>query len=231
MTEGWIKIYRKITEAWIWGNPLYVKMWIDFLLRANHTKSKVLIDGVLVPVERGQFITSLKKLAMEYSVSISKIRHFLNLLKKDSMIELKTTNKFTRISICNYSTYQDSQHAESTQTAYRKKSKSTQKETDKNVKNVENEKKGIEGDPHTLWNLIFGRCRLVEEKFTNELLLKHGFTKTKKILMNLRENGFNKVATMRSSLDEDGNIKPKNSNRIISSDLDGNLKAVKSQLD
>jgi hypothetical protein len=49
----------------------------------------------------------------------------------------------------------------------------------------------------------------VEKGFVKELIEKHGELRTKTILMNLREEGFHKIRTMRKALDAEGNIKPK----------------------
>jgi len=135
---GWITLNRSIKRHWIWTDALYLNMWIDFLLRANYETNKVLIDSRLITLKRGQFVTSLKKLAKEYKCSIGRIRHFLDLLQNDSMIELKTTRKFTQITICNYSFYQDLKHTESIQNENRIKTERKQNETENQVNKKNN---------------------------------------------------------------------------------------------
>lgn len=143
---GWISLYRSIKEHWIWDDPVNLKMWIDFLMRANHKENKIIIEGQLISIPRGSFITSLKKLATEYGVSMGKIRHFLEILKNDSMILLNTTHRFTQLTICNYETYQNGQHTESTLNEIRMKSESTLNETnnnDNNDNNVNNKREAV----------------------------------------------------------------------------------------
>lgn len=77
------------------------------LLRANHEDRKVLIDGSLRLCKRGEFITSLSKLASEWMVNRDTVRRFLDLLESDNMIVRKSTHKMTQITICNYDSYQD----------------------------------------------------------------------------------------------------------------------------
>ena len=139
---GWITLNRSIKKHWIWTDALYLHMWIDFLLRANYETNKIFIDSSLITLKRGQFVTSQKKLAKQYKCSISKIRHFLYLLQDDSMIELKTTHRFTQITICNYSLYQDLKHTERNQKENRRKTERNQKETENqiNKKNNNNNK-------------------------------------------------------------------------------------------
>ena len=107
MSKGWICLHRCIQEHWIWQDANRFKWWVDLLLRANNKDAKVLIDGSLMDCKRGQFITSLGKLAEEWMVSRDTVRRFLDALESDTMIARKSTHKMTQITICNYDTYQD----------------------------------------------------------------------------------------------------------------------------
>ena len=107
MKKGWICLHRCILTHWIWQDANRFKWWIDLLLRANNKDAKVLIDGSLMECKRGQFITSLGKLAEEWMVSRNTVRRFLDALESDTMIVRKSTHKLTQITICNYDSYQD----------------------------------------------------------------------------------------------------------------------------
>ena len=100
-------MHRCIQDHWIWQDANRFKWWIDLLLRANNKDAKVLIDGSLMECKRGQFITSLGKLAEEWMVSRNTVRRFLDALESDTMIVRKSTHKLTQITICNYDSYQD----------------------------------------------------------------------------------------------------------------------------
>jgi hypothetical protein len=61
-----------------------------------------------------------------------------------------------------------------------------------------------------LWRQIYlSAPGIVEQDFTNDLIEKFGFKKAKRILYELREKNFKSVNTMKSAIDEFGNIKPK----------------------
>ncbi|MBZ0182382.1 MAG: DUF4373 domain-containing protein [Melioribacteraceae bacterium] len=61
-----------------------------------------------------------------------------------------------------------------------------------------------------LWRQIYlSAPGIVEQDFTNDLIEKYGFKKAKRILYELREKNFKSVNTMKSAIDEFGNIKPK----------------------
>lgn len=107
MNKGWICLHRCIQDHWIWQDANRFKWWVDLLLRANNKDAKVLIDGSLMECKRGQFITSLGKLAEEWMVSRDTVRRFLDALESDTMITRVSTHKMTQITICNYDTYQD----------------------------------------------------------------------------------------------------------------------------
>ena len=107
-------MHRCIQDHWIWQDANRFKWWIDLLLRANNKDAKVLIDGSLMECKRGQFITSLGKLAEEWMVSRNTVRRFLDALESDTMIVRKSTHKLTQITICNYDSYQDARTSDDT---------------------------------------------------------------------------------------------------------------------
>ena len=66
MSNGWIKIYRKIQDCLIWSDkePFDKRSaWIDLLLSANHSDQKSLFNGELIAIKRGQILTSIRMLS------------------------------------------------------------------------------------------------------------------------------------------------------------------------
>lgn len=99
---GHIKIDRKILK-WEWySDSKMVHLFIHLLLSANHKDSK--FQGV--EVKRGQVIVGRLKLAATVGFTENQIRAGLNRLKKTGEITIKTTNKFSIVTICKYDTYQ-----------------------------------------------------------------------------------------------------------------------------
>ncbi len=138
--EGWIKLHRQITEHWIWKDPVKFQWWIDMLLMANHADAKVNIGYELFECKRGQSILSLKSWGERWGVSKDTVRNFFVLLSKDNMIISENLQKSTRITICNYDTYQNDLHAEQTQSKRLTNAKQTQAHPNKNDKNENNDK-------------------------------------------------------------------------------------------
>lgn len=137
MAEGWIALHRRITEHWLWKEKPFSKgqAWIDILLECNHAERKTLIKGVLLKCSRGESINSLKTWAARWGWTVAATRHFLFLLEQDEMIQTKNERVTTRLSVCNYESYQDKQHAEQTQSKRRANAEQTQSNTNNNDNN------------------------------------------------------------------------------------------------
>ena len=118
MSKGWISLHRKILD-----NPVLSRgksysrfeAFIYMLLRANHKEGKVVIGNQLILVKKGSFITSQKKLMLVFNWGSTKLRAFLELLKKDNMIEYKSNTLATHIIILKYSQLQGLQNTNKNQ--------------------------------------------------------------------------------------------------------------------
>lgn len=131
MQKGWIKLHRKIQDHWIYQEKRQFsryEAWLDLIMMANHKDNKTLIDGELITIKKGSFITSKRELGRRWDWSNSKVDKFLELLKSDDMIDYKSDTKKTVITIGKYDTYHDSE-----------KEKRHENETETNQKHIENE--------------------------------------------------------------------------------------------
>lgn len=135
---GWIRIHRQITDHWIWKDPVKLKWWLDILLTVNHTDAKVNIGLQIFECKRGQSIMSLSNWAGRWGVSKDKARNFLVLLEKDGMILHESLGKTTRITICNYDSYQGDLHDSQTIAKRKVTAKSPQSHTNNNDNNNNN---------------------------------------------------------------------------------------------
>ncbi|EVM61990.1 DnaD domain protein [Staphylococcus aureus] len=151
---GWISIDRSIQNHWLFKEKRTFskfEAWIYLLMEANHSKAKVPIGNQIVTVERGQRLTSILTLSDLFNWSRFKVKTFLDLLESDGMLEVKTTSKYTLITIVNYDFYQSEQGRNQHQNDIKPTSKQHQSNinpttnqqqinTNKNVKNDNNEK-------------------------------------------------------------------------------------------
>lgn len=114
MGNGWICLHRSIIDNWVFSDPVALKAWLCILLSANHKETKVLFDGELIPVQKGQFLTSVRKFADKVGCTRRKAEKLLELFEMDSMIHRTRHKKGTLLTIENYSLYQDMRDSEST---------------------------------------------------------------------------------------------------------------------
>lgn len=108
MAEGWIKLYRKTQDNFLWTEKPFDKAraWIDLLLMAMHQEKKLIIDGTKTTIARGSFITSRLKLADRWGWSVKKVDSYFKLLESEKMVVTKGTTKGTTVTIVKYEEYQ-----------------------------------------------------------------------------------------------------------------------------
>ena len=100
--EGWIKLHRKFC-GWEWFNiSEMVHLFIYLLINANHE------DGNWrgISIKRGQIITGRNSLSENTGISSQTIRTCLSRLKSTNEITIKSTNKYSIITITKYDDYQ-----------------------------------------------------------------------------------------------------------------------------
>lgn len=132
--SGWISLHRQIQDHWIFDDDSKFKAWVTMLLEVNHTGTKVLIDGELIECNRGQSVLSLQNWAKKFGGNWTrqKVRTFFSLLENDSMINTEGLRKTTRLTICNYDSYQNSQPTDNPQITNRQPTDNQQITTNNN---------------------------------------------------------------------------------------------------
>ena len=142
MNKGFIKVYRKIQDHWLYSNNEYLACWIKILLNVNHSDNKVLLSGKLFEVKRGESLISLDKWSDIFGKGWdkSKTRRFFELLKKDHMVETMNEQKTTRLIIVNFDTYNTQRNDDETmneqKTTRKRNADETQTTPNKNDKEV-----------------------------------------------------------------------------------------------
>ena len=109
-SRGWIKLHRRIQDHWIYQEERTFsryEAWLDLIMLANHKDNRSLIDGELITVEKGSFITSKRKLGTRWKWSNTKVNNFLSLLEQDKMIIQKSDTKKTVVTIVKYEVYHE----------------------------------------------------------------------------------------------------------------------------
>ena len=102
MRGGYIKLHRKFTKWGWYSDPNTKAVFLHLLLTASWEESEC--HGY--KIKPGQVVTGRKKLAKELKLSEQSIRTALDHLKSTNEITIKTTNKFSIITIVNWRKYQ-----------------------------------------------------------------------------------------------------------------------------
>ena len=171
--EGFIVIHRKMLD-WEWySDPLMVHLWITLLLMANYEDKKWC--GIVI--KRGQLVTSFDKLSLQTGMSIRQLRTRLDRLEDCECITKQTTNKYTIVTICNYSSYQDIPDDNDSQATSKRQSNDNQTTIKRQQHNKDN--KETSNNTHT-------KCareeEFFDEAFKNEswreaICMRHKLTK------------------------------------------------------
>lgn len=228
---GYIIISRSIIESEIWDKPpLYIKVWLYLLTRAQHTNYKKL--------KRGQLVTSIPEIieACSWKVgfrterpSKSQIFQVLDWLRKpdeacdesNTSATMITTTKATHgllVNIDNYDFYQtsknyesnnDSDNEEDTKATREQRQPNNINKNVKNEKNEENKEQSIQQAEQfeRWWNLYGkkeGRAKC-EIKF-NQLIKKYGYETI--------EQGTKRYLEHREHLQATGDFVPKQKNPL-----------------
>ena len=140
MNNGWIKLHRSFLD-WEWYEcPNTARLFIHCLLKANHKDGKYKGDDV----PRGTFLTSLELLSQQTGLSVKSVRTSLKHLEKTGEVGTKRARKGTRLTVCNYATYQSLELGggteSGTQGADEGHEEGTQGATNKNDNNYNNNK-------------------------------------------------------------------------------------------
>lgn len=122
--SGWIKLHRRFLD-WEWfEDSNMVKMFIYFLIEANHEPK----NWRGIQINRGQLVTGRHSLSEKLQMSEMTIRTCINRLKSTNEVTIKSTNKFSIITVCNYDKYQLSESQSNQQTNQQANQQTTNKQ-------------------------------------------------------------------------------------------------------
>ena len=106
--QGWIKLHRQIQDSFLWQDKPFNRKdaWIDLLLLANHEDKTILFNGQVMVIKRGQFLTSIRKLADRWGWSRDRTLKFFKLLESEQMVDRDSDSNRTLLTIVNYDNFQ-----------------------------------------------------------------------------------------------------------------------------
>ena len=98
---GFIMLNRNLVN-WEWYTEVNTsKVFLHCLLKVNYSAKRW--QGVLI--QKGEFVTSIERLAIETGLTISKVRTALSKLESTKDIYIETTTTFTKIGVLKLKEY------------------------------------------------------------------------------------------------------------------------------
>jgi len=149
--QGWIKLHRKIRSNAIFNDLQLFRLWVICLTEATHKGYDQPLGRQLLRVEQGQFITGRFDLHEMYNrglkpkdrVAEKTVWRWLEKLQELEYLTIKTTNKYSIVSIDNWALYQgnefDGDQLNDQQMTNKCPTNDQLMTTNKNVKNVKND--------------------------------------------------------------------------------------------
>ena len=102
MDEGYIKLYRSMTK-WEWYSDSNTKaVFLHLLLNANLEETRYM--NHVIP--KGGLVTGYPALSRQLGISIQSVRTAIKHLKLTNEITVKSTNRFSIVTIVNWEKYQ-----------------------------------------------------------------------------------------------------------------------------
>ena len=136
--SGWIKSQRSMKGHWLSQNSEHFMAWHYILYSVNWEDKKVSVGSKLRVCKRGEAYYSIATWAGIFGGNWTpkRVRNFFKMLSNDDMIKVVGLSKTTRLSVCNYSSYQDQGQTEGEQKENTGKTQGKHRATTKEVKEV-----------------------------------------------------------------------------------------------
>jgi hypothetical protein len=184
MDNGFITLHRKITENPIWQDIELFRLFITILLHANYKESKTIYKDEEVVLKRGQLACGRFKLAALSGLHPSTVYRKLMLLEKLKILNIKSNNHFSIITITNYGKYQTPQEKAEQQIEQPMNNQRTQSNKDNNINNINTLQPKVADQANQVLDVFYKINPLIKyqnktiRKAANDLINKLGLEKT-----------------------------------------------------
>lgn len=106
MNDGWVRLHRKSLDSTVWKDEVIWKVWCWCLFKASHNGNYFPFNGKTIDLKPGQFITGRHVATQELGLTERRYRRALDYLKTSNRVSIKTTNKYSIITVINWKLYQ-----------------------------------------------------------------------------------------------------------------------------
>ena len=134
--DGWLKLYRSILDSAVFQDAEVLKVWIWLLCNVSFEQHDTVCYGKVIHLKPGQIATGRKKIAQCTDLNENKVYRALTTIKSLGNIEIKSTNKYSIITVVNWDKYQD-ENVKRTSSEQQNNSRTTTEEQQDNSKTTQ----------------------------------------------------------------------------------------------
>ena len=134
--DGWLKLYRSILDSAVFQDAEVLKVWIWLICNVAFEQHDTICYGKVITIKPGQIATGRKKIAQCTDLNENKVYRALTALKSLGNIEIKSTNKYSIITVVNWDKYQE-ENGKRTSCEQQTNSKTTTEEQQLNSKTTQ----------------------------------------------------------------------------------------------
>lgn len=178
MDNGFILLSRKLLDSDVFASQKLLKIWVWCLIKASYKDRSVPLKvgkGVrIVKIKRGEFIFGRMKAEEELYIDGSTIYKSIHKLKDMDMINIKSNNQYSILSICNYDTYQQTDTYKVTTKGQPSNSEVTAEEQPSNTNKQVNKVKQVKKEEIPSFNIFSDyakeKCKEYKLKYSESSL-------------------------------------------------------------
>lgn len=172
MHRGYVKLRRYHLDGLIRGSHKQWKFYTYCLLKASHQGFNAVIGHQTVPLMPGQCVIGLRVASQETRLTIREVRTCIKSLSIGGFISVKTTNKFSIISIIDWDISQNADNENDKQVSNKCQTSDKQVATYKNIRMKEYKNKKY-SDPFINWLKLKSFSEKETEKEKEEASCRH----------------------------------------------------------
>jgi hypothetical protein len=130
--DGYIKLARCLLNKPIFQNEKLLKVWIWCLMKASHKEHTQLVGLQKIDLKPGQFITGRNAGAQQLKMKPSTFWDYMQWLKGNQSLDIKTDNKKSLVTLINWEQYQVSPSKSDSETDHKATAKQPLSDTNNN---------------------------------------------------------------------------------------------------
>jgi hypothetical protein len=135
MYRGYIKLWRKAFDTGMHRNHKLWALWTWILGNVTHKEIKYMAGNQALTLKPGQIVTGRRRLAEELAMSERNIRTCLLQLEKLENLTIKTTNRYSLLTVVNWGFYQSHDEKTTSKTTKNRPASDQQVTTKQECKN------------------------------------------------------------------------------------------------